>query len=234
MKTGWITLGRNTYYLKGDGSAAIGPTEIDGDTYYFGPSGIHVILVNADNPVPDYYKMELKIIEDWHQVSTECYNALAQMLTDCKNAGIDYTFNSAYRTIAQQKEILEDRTEEHMEGGLPYAAAYAKARETVALPGTSEHHLGLAVDLLGDEAIAWLTEHCWEYGFIVRYQGDKAHITGIIDEPWHFRYVGTTVAMELKTSGLCLEEYLGAWQPEAESTVPETEPTVPEEPTGTE
>jgi hypothetical protein len=140
-------------------------------------------------------------------------------------AGNSYTFNSAYRTIAQQKEILEDRSEEHMEGGLPYAAAYAKARETVALPGTSEHHLGLAVDLLGDEAIAWLTEHCWEYGFIVRYQGDKAHITGIIDEPWHFRYVGVDVALDMKDSGLCLEEYLGAVPIEtpAESDAP-TEP----------
>ena len=66
------------------------------------------------------------------------------------------------------------------------------------------------VYLLGDEAIAWLNEHCWEYGFIVRYRAEKAEITGIIDEPWHFRYVGVKVAMELKDSDLCLEEYLGA------------------------
>ena len=93
---------------------------------------------------------------------------------------------------------------------LDYKAARAKALQTVAYPGTSEHHLGLAVDLLGDEAIAWLTEHCWEYGFIVRYRGEKAHITGIVNEPWHFRYVGTEVSLDMKDSGLCLEEYLGA------------------------
>ncbi len=66
------------------------------------------------------------------------------------------------------------------------------------------------MDLLGKEAIAWLTEHCWEYGFIVRYTEDKEEITGIIDEPWHFRYVGTEVSLDMKDSGLCLEEYLGA------------------------
>ena len=106
--------------------------------------------------------------------------------------------------------ILDLRTEEHMETGLSYEAARAKALQTVAYPGTSEHHLGLAVDLLGEEAVAWFTEHCWDYGFIVRYTADKYAITGIVDEPWHFRYVGTEVSLDMKDSGLCLEEYLGA------------------------
>ena len=51
---------------------------------------------------------------------------------------------------------------------------------------------------------------CWEYGFILRYTADKESITGITDEPWHFRYVGKEVSMDMKDSGLCLEEYLGA------------------------
>ena len=93
---------------------------------------------------------------------------------------------------------------------LSYEEAYEKALETVALPGTSEHQLGLAVDLLGDEAIAWFHEHCWDYGFIVRYTEEKENWTGIIDEPWHFRYVGREVALDIQASGLCLEEYLGA------------------------
>ena len=56
----------------------------------------------------------------------------------------------------------------------------------------------------------WLSENCWEYGFIVRYPDSKTHITGIMSEPWHFRYVGVELAMEMKDSGLCLEEYLDA------------------------
>lgn len=212
LATGWLTQGEYRYYLSPeDGHAAVGPTEIDGALHYFSPKGIEVILVNAKNPVPDYYERSLKNVVDYHNVDERCYDALVQMLEDCEAAGITYTFNSAYRSIAQQTEILELRTAEHMQSyNLSFQEAREKALETVALPGTSEHHLGLAVDLLGQEAIAWFQEHCWDYGFIVRYRADKYGYTGIIDEPWHFRYVGLEVAQDIKASGLCLEEYLGA------------------------
>lgn len=211
MYTGWLQEGEYSYYLQEDGTAAVGPKQIDGYTYYFTPKGIHVVLVNRSNPVPDYYKPNLVTVTGWHQVSDVCLEPLKQMLADCNAAGIKYTFNSAHRTIAEQKEILRLRTEEHQEDfGLSFEAARAKALQTVAYPGTSEHHLGLAVDLLGEAAIAWFTEHCWDYGFIVRYTAEKEAITGFIDEPWHFRYVGTEVSLDMKDSGLCLEEYLGA------------------------
>lgn len=211
MYTGWLVEGEYSYYLQEDGSAAVGPLEIDGEMHYFSPKGIHVVLVNASNPVPDYYEMNLVTVTGWHRVSDVCLEPLKQMLADCVAAGNEYNFNSAYRTIAEQTEILELRTQEHMEDyDLDYKAARAKALQTVAIPGTSEHHLGLAVDILGDNAIAWLTEHCWDYGFIVRYTEEKYSITGIIAEPWHFRYVGTEVSLDMKDSGLCLEEYLGA------------------------
>lgn len=211
LYTGWLFLGEYNYYLHSDGHAAIGPTEIDGQLHYFTPKGIEIVLVNAKNPVPDYYTRNLKNVVGYHDVDERCYDALTRMLADCSAAGISYTFNSAYRTIKEQSEILELRTAEHMHTyGLGYTEAKAKALETVALPGTSEHHLGLAVDLLGKDAIAWLQEHCWDYGFILRYTADKYPITGIIDEPWHFRYVGYEVAQDIKASGLCLEEYLGA------------------------
>ena len=211
MQTGWLEQGEYRYYLHPDGTAAAGPEEIDGEIYYFSPKGIHVVLVNTQNKVPGYYQMELVTIQDWHRVSQVCLEPLRQMLADCKAAGIKYTFNSAYRSISEQTEILEKRTQEYAEKGMDYGSAYQKARETVALPGTSEHHLGLAVDLLGDAAVEWFNEHCWEYGFIRRYTAEKAHITGFVDEPWHFRYVGREIALDLKDSGLCLEEYLGAY-----------------------
>ena len=209
--SGWLQLGEYAYYIQEDGTPAVGPTVIDGKTHYFSPKGIEVILVNALNPVPDYFDQNLVNVVDYHDVDERCYDALVQMLSDCSDAGIEYTFNSAYRTLKEQTMILELRTLEHMRDfRLDFAEARAKALKTVAIPGTSEHHLGLAVDLLGDEAIAWFTEHCWDYGFIVRYTEDKESITGIIDEPWHFRYVGTEVSLDMKDSGLCLEEYLGA------------------------
>ena len=208
---GWLQLGQYRYYFYEDGTHAVGPRVIDGHTRYFSPKGIEVVLVNALNPVPDWYQLNAVNVVDYHDVDSLCFDALAQMLEDLTAAGIEYTFNSAYRTILEQTTILEYRTREHMKNyGLDFESARDKAYETVAIPGTSEHHLGLAVDLLGNEAVAWLSEHCWDYGFIVRYTEDKEHITGIIDEPWHFRYVGREVSLDMKDSGLCLEEYLGA------------------------
>ena len=211
MATGWLTLGEYRYYLGDTGIPAVGPAGIDGETHYFTPKGIEVVLVNGLNPVPDWYELDAVNVTGYHDVDRLCYDALVRMLDDCNAAGIEYDFNSAYRTIREQTAILEYRTREHMETySLDFRAARDKALETVAVPGTSEHHLGLAVDLLGDEAIAWFTEHCWDYGFILRYTKEKESITGIVDEPWHFRYVGTEVSLPMKDSGLCLEEYLGA------------------------
>ena len=90
----------------------------------------------------------------------------------------------------------------------------------VALPGTSEHQTGLALDIVDagyqelDEAQEntpvqqWLMRNSWRYGFILRYPTGKSNITGIIYEPWHYRYVGRDAARAIYESGLCLEEYL--------------------------
>lgn len=214
-QTGWFQDGEYRYYLHEDGSAAVGPTTIEGQKYYFTPKGIMVVLVNGDHSVPDYYKTDLETYIPWHQVATVALEPLTRMLEDCVAAGYEYEFNSAYRSIQVQQDILTLRTQEYMAAGYPEEEAYLEARKTVALPGTSEHHLGLAVDILNKDKAArkvldWLGEHCWEYGFILRYAAEKAPITGIVHEPWHFRYVGTRVSMEMKDSGLCLEEYLGA------------------------
>ena len=90
----------------------------------------------------------------------------------------------------------------------------------MAIPGTSEHQLGLAVDIIDNrnwnlnESQAqmptqkWLMEHSWRYGWILRYPNEKSEITGIIYEPWHYRYVGKEIAAEIHDLGVCLEEYL--------------------------
>ena len=208
---GWYQEGEYNYYFLSDGSAAVGPTEIDGEAHFFTPKGMEVILVNAAHPIPSYYTVNPVIVVDWHRVDQRCYEPLMQMLSDCSGAGIEYIFNCGYRTMQEQTDILEKRTQEHMkEFDLDFDEARKKALETVAVPGTSEHQMGLAVDISGEDAHAWLAEHCWEYGFILRYTEEKAEITGITNEPWHFRYVGREISMDMKDSGLCLEEYLGA------------------------
>ena len=106
--------------------------------------------------------------------------------------------------------------------GYSYDEAYAEASKSVAIPGTSEHQLGLAVDIVDNsnwnlntsqektKTQKWLMEHCWEYGFILRFPNGTTDITGIIYEPWHYRYVGVEISMELRDLGITLEEYLGA------------------------
>ena len=211
LTVGWHEEGEYRYYFKKDGLMAVSPTKIDGKTHYFSPKGIEVILVNGLNPLPKDFALDEWKIDDTHTVDKRCYSALRQMLDDCTAAGITYEVNSGYRTHWSQTAILEYRTREHMKTyNLDFREARDKALETVAVPGTSEHELGLSVDLVGDEADAWFAQHCWEYGFILRYTADKESITGITDEPWHFRYVGREVSMDMKDSGLCLEEYLGA------------------------
>jgi D-alanyl-D-alanine carboxypeptidase len=108
----------------------------------------------------------------------------------------------------------------YLDDGYSYDEAYARSVQIVAVPGTSEHHLGLALDIVDSSYTKlnhqqakmptqkWLMEHCWEYGFILRYPADKSDSTGIIYEPWHYRYVGVDVARELQESGLTLEEYI--------------------------
>ena len=208
----WVQDGEYRYYIFGNGDYATGPTVIDGQTHYFTPKGIEVILVNAINPLPEDLEQEFVNVVDYHDVDSRCYDALVRMLDDFEETvGVSYTFNSAYRTWKEQTSILEYRTLEHMRDyNMTFSEARAKALETVAIPDTSEHQLGLSVDLVGKTINDWLAEHCWEYGFILRYPANKQHITGITNEPWHFRYVGTAVSMDMKDSGLCLEEYLGA------------------------
>jgi len=209
---GWLTDGEYRYYIHEDGSYAVGPTVIDGKKHYFTPLGIEVILVNAINPLPDPFEQTIVNVVDYHDVDSRCYDALVSMLADFEEqVGEKYTFNSAYRTTFEQTAILEYRTLEHMRDfDMTFLEARAKALETVAIPGTSEHQLGFSVDLVGKTINEWLAEHCWDYGFILRYPENKQHVTGITNEPWHFRYVGTRVSLDMKDSGLCLEEYLGA------------------------
>ena len=214
--TGWLELDGKKYYLKDDGSLTKGKLVIDGETCYFTSTGATIILVNTWNALPDDFVPELVKRSNGAQVGVECSDALEQMLDDCTAAGCSPEFKGSYRDIGHQRNLFNQILKEYRDKG--YGDAYARTLKRCAIPGTSEHHLGLAFDLTDrrypqkytgeSNAVQWLAENCWEYGFILRYPEDKTDITGIMGEPWHFRYVGVELAMELKDSGLCLEEYL--------------------------
>ena len=143
--------------------------------------------------------------------------ALEEMFRAAIADGVkDWQISAGYRSIAYQKKLFDNKVSEYRQEGMSGDRARSAARQTVADPGTSEHHTGLAFDIttpgksfIGTPQQKWLHEHCWEYGFIIRYQEGKEDITGFTAECWHVRYVGTLHSIPMRDQGLCLEEYLG-------------------------
>ena len=206
--TGWLTEGQDCYYLRDDGTPAVGEVKIDGVSHFFTSTGKKVLLCNPWHPVPSDYELKLSSIEGFQFDSTG-RDALQKMMDDCREAGYSCTINNTYRSKATQQWMWDKSVAEYMQAGMTYEEAYKETGKDTAIPGHSEHQTGLAVDLNGSQATYdWLAEHCWDYGFILRYPDDKIDITGIIYEPWHFRYVGTELSLELKELGLCMEEYM--------------------------
>lgn len=218
--TGWQKIDGFTYYFYSDGAAARGRLTIDGTVCNFASNGQFLHLVNPWNYVPEDYTVDLVGIGDTHQVASIAYEDFLDMMTDCRNAGFEPMVCSSYRTQEYQEELFQKRIDRYVKEGLTVEKATELAGYSVAIPGTSEHQLGLALDIVDndnwhlDETQAemptqqWLMENSWRYGWILRYPVDKSAYTGIIYEPWHYRYVGRTVAAEIQSSGLCLEEYL--------------------------
>lgn len=174
-------------------------------------------LVNETHHVPAGWSMELTTLSNGEQVDSRMYPYLQQMFDDMRAQGVYPFVRAGYRSAADQKKLLRKRVLQNVEDGQSWKTARAQARLYVAEPGTSEHELGLAVDInadldrsTADEVYSWLAKNAWKYGFVLRYPADKAEITGIDYEPWHYRYVGKEAAKEMYQKDQCLEEYLNA------------------------
>lgn len=181
-----------------------------------------LLLVNPWHALPAGYEVTLTQLKNGHAVDERCYPDLQAMMDDCRAAGLDPVICSSYRTQEKQERLFAAQMEPYLAAGYAQEDARREAAKAVAVPGTSEHQLGLAVDIVDaanqnldesqeDTAVQqWLMEHSWQYGFILRYPNDKSEVTGIMYEPWHYRYVGKAAAEEIRRQGVCLEEYLEA------------------------
>lgn len=175
-------------------------------------------LVNKTHPLPEDWEVDLAEVSDGKYVDARIAEQFEQMLQDCRDAGYDDVFvNQAYRTHETQQEIWDSFYNQYLEEGYSEEEAEELTGESVAVPGTSEHELGLAADICSinfDEEYngpiqTWLRENGHKYGFIQRYPEGKEDITGTKNENWHFRYVGVEAATEMYESGQVMEEYLG-------------------------
>jgi len=217
MHTGWLEMEGDRYYFKEDGAMAVGRVEIDGSARYFTSSGKYFVLVNRWSPVPEDYELDL-VWYDGFQVDSSCLADLADMVAACRADGYACNITSAYRGVNYQTTLFERKVNKLMAAGYTRAAAEAETGRSIAVPGTSEHHLGLAVDIKnGYSTYGWLAKNSWKYGFNFRYPEGTTSLTGIYYEPWHYRYVGKELAAELYELDLCLEAYMNQLTEQAAS-----------------
>lgn len=175
----------------------------------------NLIVVNRWNELPENYSVELTELSNGQKIDSRIYPALQEMFDAARAEGIYPIVSEGYRTAEEQQEILDDKIQAYINEGYSRARAEKSAKEWVALPGTSEHQLGIAVDINADkskcsneEVYTWLAENAYKYGFILRYPMGKHEITGTSYEPWHYRYVGVETAREIYEKQICLEEYM--------------------------
>lgn len=175
-------------------------------------------LVNRWNYIPDGYvdHISLSGVGSGYQLDSRICSDFQEMIRDMRRAGLSPSINSAFRTNSYQNGLYQKQIKKQLSYGYSYQKAVEQAQMWVAVPGTSEHELGLAVDISmyknDSKAIyAWLQNNSYHYGFIYRYASDKIDITGVYNEPWHYRYVGRDHAYAIYQSGLCLEEYLDVY-----------------------
>ena len=176
-------------------------------------------LVNYANPLPENWTVDLVNIRNGEQVDRRAYEDLQKMMDDARALGYNPLVCSSYRTNDTQTRLFNNKVQQYIDQGYSESSAIEEAGKWVAVPGTSEHQTGLALDIvtvenqnLNDSQLnspcqQWLMEHCYDYGFILRYPEDKVDITKIDFEPWHYRYVGYEAAQEIKEKGICLEEF---------------------------
>lgn len=180
----------------------------------------NLLLVNPWNPIARDYEPTLLELSNGQSIDRRIYDDLQAMMDDARAEGLHPIICSAYRTNDRQRELFKNQVDKYISAGMTESEAETEASKWVAVPGTSEHQTGLAVDIValdyqlldeGQEDTAeqkWLMENSYKYGFILRYPTDKSDVTGIHYEPWHYRYVGKDVAAEIYSAGICLEEYL--------------------------
>lgn len=193
-------------------AAALGlpaPPEIDINSWEY-------VLVNATHVIDENFAPPEIVSVEGQKQDSRIAEALQAFADGCRGAGLPVYLSSGYRSYSDQAANFQRKLNE--------GYSREQAAKIVAIPGTSEHQTGLCCDItykylplkdpdeLGNNStFLWLNEHCAEYGFILRYPNGEIAITGIMYEPWHFRYVGEEAAAYIKANELTLEEFVALY-----------------------
>lgn len=178
-----------------------------------------LILVNKQHPIPDDYDFHLGTISGTMRCDERIITPLLDMMKAARKDGVTLIICSPYRDMDRQTMLFNNKVKKYMDSGMSYMDAFNLASQAVTVPGSSEHQIGLAIDIISDgyssldegfgktAAGKWLAANSYKYGFILRYPAGKEDITSIEFEPWHFRYVGVDAATFISENDICLEEF---------------------------
>lgn len=194
----------------------------DGTAYAFDADDARLVLVNANLPYAEEPAPALAAVTDNStvQLEAEAAEACHTMLEAAKADGIELVLNAGYLDVDGRSAVYETQKQAYLDAGKTEEQAASLAEDIQPRAECSEHGTGYAVDILSADyttrdtgfaatrAYEWLTAYAAEYGFILRYPQDRQAATGVVFEPWHWRYVGTENALAIRASGLSLEEFL--------------------------
>jgi len=188
----------------------------------FDKNAWNLLLVNKEHPVPEDYTFTLGVIKGSMKCDERILNPLTDMFSAAALDGINLIVCSPYRDLTRQEYLFNRKMKSYLNRGYSYIDAYKVSSSVVTVPGASEHQIGISLDIICDTysqlnegfgetaAGKWLVNNSYKYGFILRYPKDKEEITGIIYEPWHFRYVGIEAATVIHDKKISLEEFINS------------------------
>ncbi|MBQ8184142.1 MAG: D-alanyl-D-alanine carboxypeptidase family protein [Clostridia bacterium] len=210
---GQTIYGKNAKYLRP--GTINNPTIIDIDE-----ANWNLTVVNSGYRIPSDYEPDLVYVcGSTERLDRKVAVQYEKMYKAAAKDGVYLTPCSGYRSYSLQERNYNRKVEYYKSLGYSISQAKVKAATIIMPPGSSEHNLGYAMDIVcvdewfeDTKEFKWLQKNAANYGFIMRYPKDKQNITKVIYEPWHWRYVGVEAAKAMKSSGLTLEEYMGVKQ----------------------
>ena len=196
---------------------------LDEDTKDLNPDYSRLELVNSENPLAEDYDYEGNLADidkkylcgTLNKMDKDALPYAIKMIEAAWKDNVELYIRSPYRSYSTQSTLFNNEVNKLTKSGLNSDEAEIKAATVVAKAGTSEHHTGLAIDFniaedsfANSESYRWLLENAENYGFVMRYSEEKQPITGIINEAWHWRFVGINHAKAMNSLEMCLEEYI--------------------------